>query len=64
MKIFAAIICIIGLVICLGAVGTMDHDAETDAETLTLGEFVLLSVIGLTLFVGGFGLYKCYDRNN
>jgi len=61
MKIAGVIICIIGLILMLGAVGTMDHDEETDEETLTLGEFVLLSVIGLTLFVGGFGLYKCYD---
>ena len=61
MKIFAAILCIIGLVICLGAVGTMDRDAETHEETLTLGEFVLLTVIGLAMFVGGFGIYKCYD---
>lgn len=63
MKIAGVIICIIGMILMLGAVGTMDHDAETGAETLSLGEFILVAFIGLVMFLGGFGVYKCYDRN-
>lgn len=64
MKFFAAIICIIGLIICLCVVGIMEHDDESHDETLTLGEFVLVAIIGLIMFVGGFAIYRCYDRDN
>lgn len=64
MKIAGVIICIIGLIICLCVVGIIEHDDETHDETLTLGEFVLIAIIGLIMFVGGFAIYRCYDRGN